>query len=297
MHLPNFLIVGAPRSGTSSLYHYLRQHPDIFMPDIKEIQYFSTMKRSIIVNDEQYAQAFAGRTHERAIGEASPSYLYDPVAPYRIKDLLGDIHIFVLLRNPADRAFSHWHYLYQRGLEPLDFSEALAAELERMASAEFRRQVDYPVAYFYFEAGRYYEQVKRYFDVFGREKVHVFITEEFVRDPVSACQQIFGILNVATDFEPDIVIHNQTTAYRYKWAHRFLARKLPAWFGPLYYHLPVSLRIRVFKAVRRVSRWNRKESSSMRLDETLRRELLERYRPDILNLEKLLGRDLALWLD
>jgi Sulfotransferase family len=111
--LPNFFVVGAAKSGTTSIYRYLRQHPDVYMPIVKELHWFSRLEPNPrqgfhpITSEEEYLSLFEGWRGERAIGEASPSYLWDPKAPERIQRSVPSAKILILLREPVDRAFSH----------------------------------------------------------------------------------------------------------------------------------------------------------------------------------------------
>ena len=147
MTLPNFLVIGAAKSGTSSLYMYLKQHPEIYMSPIKEPHFFSFDDESkmtkgpgdpihkAITNFDDYQAQFDGVTDEKAIGEASTSYLYRPEAPGRIHAMLPDAKLIVILRNPVDRAFSaYMHVVRDKRETSKDFAEALSKEESRKAA-------------------------------------------------------------------------------------------------------------------------------------------------------------------
>ncbi|MGQ9662575.1 MAG: sulfotransferase domain-containing protein [Kiritimatiellia bacterium] len=139
MTLPNFLIVGAPKAGTTSLFDYLGQHPEVYTPPVKEPCFFSSGLPAFTHDLAEYEALFAGQTTQTAIGEASTTYLYDPDAARRIHDLLPEARIIIMLRNPAERAYSEWAYnALQLACEPLSFEAALEAEEERAASPAFR---------------------------------------------------------------------------------------------------------------------------------------------------------------
>ena len=143
MTLPNFLIIGSAKGGTSSLHYYLRQHPQIFMPDLKEPRFFaleggilnfqnpdSAINYNSITTLREYESLFANVTNELGIGEASPLYLYSEKAARRIKHYVPDAKLMVILRNPVDRAFSCYTHLLREGYETLSFEAALKAESE-----------------------------------------------------------------------------------------------------------------------------------------------------------------------
>ena len=126
--LPNFFIVGAPRAGTTSLYRYLRRHPQVFMPAVKEPHFFANInpdpdQRHLFpaMDEGQYVRLFRGALHYRAIGEASPSYLVTKGAAERIKARVPNAKIIMLLRDPTERAFSHYLMDIRDGLQSLPF--------------------------------------------------------------------------------------------------------------------------------------------------------------------------------
>lgn len=145
-HVPNFFIVGAAKSGTTSLYHYLKQHPEIYMSPVKEPKYFLAsinkfphngpgdieVDKKIIRTWDEYLKLFSNASVEKCIGEASCGYLYycELVAP-SIKRISPEAKIIIVLRNPVERAFSAYCYLFREGRETLSFEEALKIEEER----------------------------------------------------------------------------------------------------------------------------------------------------------------------
>ena len=138
MTLPNFLIVGAAKSGTTSLFEYLAQHPEVYVAVCKELHYFSDAPYPKLANsDKEYENLFVGIINEKAIGESSVSYLSDTEAPYRINKLLKDVKIIILLRNPVDRAYAQWGHMYRLGYEKLTFSQGLSQEASRIKSESF----------------------------------------------------------------------------------------------------------------------------------------------------------------
>lgn len=298
MTLPNFLIVGAAKSGTTSLFAHLAQHPDIYVPVVKEPCFFTEQGATRVATTvPEYEALFAGRTAEKAIGEASTTYLYDADAPRRIAALLGDrVKIIIMLRNPAERAYSLWgHYYYQVGLEKLPFPEALRAEEERIASPAFNaRWTHHHGNYRYFSSGLYYEQVKRYLDIFGPDRVLVHIFEEFSRNPGHVCRKTFEFLGVDPSFEPVLEKQNVSPGFRSSLLQRILVHR-PAFVRKVYGALPMRLKVLGYRAAKLIYWLNQQHTPRPRLDPALKAALLQRYLEDIHKLERLLGRDLSLW--
>jgi Sulfotransferase family len=170
--MPNFLIIGAAKSGTTSLYHYLNQHPQIYMSPEKEPEFFALegrkldfdgpdgkevinrrIQRNRPTNIEEYRALFEGVSGETAIGEASPWYLYSVQAPSRISYYIPGVKLIAVLRNPVERAYSLFLYLRLRGQEPLsDFSQALQAE-------EVRKRDNWEWWWYYKDVGFYHAQL------------------------------------------------------------------------------------------------------------------------------------------
>ena len=295
---PDFLIVGAAKAGTTSLFRYLGQHPQVFTPVVKEPNYFCRPQGLYARSDQEYAALFANRQPGQHAGEASVTYLFDEGAPMRIGELLGSPKILILLRNPADRAFSQWSFNFNRGEESLAFDQALAAEPERMRSTAFHAACHgHPWFYFYFQTGCYATQVERYLRAFGRQQVRVYLFEKFVRDPATVCAQVYRFLNIDADFTPSFEVHNRQATFRSGRLKRLLSTSRPAWLEAGFRILPIAMRMRVFALSRKLYWANMKETSKNPYPPELRRELLNRYRPEIERLSKLLEMDLSFWWD
>jgi len=194
---PTFFIVGTMRGGTTSLYEYLKSCPGVFMSRKKEPGYFSGEfeKRPRIEKQSEYLQLFRGSAGSIAIGEATVSYLVDPEAPENIYSVVPDAKIIVVLRNPADRAFSHWHFNTVRGRvagrnETLSFRKAIEAELADQSRKFFG------ISRLYLELGYYAKQVSRYLNRFTKNQVKVVIFEEFIKDTNSVMQDVLSFLDV-----------------------------------------------------------------------------------------------------
>ena len=190
---PNFFIVGAPKAGTTSLYFYLKQVPEVYLSPVKEPNYFSV---KIIPDDhyllpirnkKNYLKLFEKVKDEKAIGEASPSYLEDPETPYLISQDVSDARIIAILRDPVERAFSHYLMMVSQGFEKLSFRKALDDLLTNKTRHEFRH---------YLTPGQYSEQIKRYINIFGNEKVKILIFEEFIRDTQKSIEEVLNFLGI-----------------------------------------------------------------------------------------------------
>lgn len=211
---PNFLIVGAARSGTTSLYYYLKQHPEISFPKLKEPKYFSSINRTfpqkgpgdknidkyIIKDKEEYFKLFEYLNTFR-IGEASPDYLfYHLYTSKEIYNELGDIPIIIILRNPIQRAYSAYSYQKRDSREKLSFRSALDKEEERLAN-------NYDFMWAYKNYGFYYEKVKSFLNKFSNVKI--LLTENLQSDTNKILKETFEFLDVDSSYSPRTdIIHN-----------------------------------------------------------------------------------------
>lgn len=289
--LPNFLIVGAARSGTTSLYFCLKQHPEVFMPERKEPHFFVDAAKGVR-DREAYEALFAEAGSAKAVGEASTGYLYAPESPRRIKELIPDARIIIILRNPTEVAFSLWYNNIRNVTETLEFEEALAAEPARMADpGKELGNADWPYNHFYFDRSLYHDQVKRYLDMFERSQVFVGLFDDLVREPGNFYSEVVGFLRVDRGFVPGFGRANTGVRVRSRGVDRFL-REPPGWAIKAAGIIPVGLRRGIVGTMERANRRPRPK-----LKEETRRELERRYREDIEKLSSLIGRDLqGLWL-
>jgi len=298
MTLPNFLVVGAAKSGTTSLYAYLAQHPDVYLCPVKEPCFFSDGNPRLVRTNWEYEALFDTRTSEKAVGEASASYLYDPEAPKKINALINGVKIIIILRNPINRAYSQWGQIfYQLGYEKLSFEEALLVEDTRISLGKFNEDSPFYYGFYhYFHMGLYYEQVKRYFDTFNRERVQIHIFEEFIKDPEKTCKEIFSFIGVDPGFIPLIEKHNMAASFRFGFLHKLLLSPPPI-LSKVYQALPMRSKLFIYDVARSLFRMNLQDMSRPPMEKSIRDRLMVRYRENIHQLEGLLGRDLSLWDD
>ncbi|MCU1356864.1 MAG: sulfotransferase [Acidimicrobiales bacterium] len=208
--LPDVLVLGAMRSGTSSLYKYLGYHPDIAPSLRKEVEYFT---RHVDKGSGWYRAHYPLASRDvarRVVGkpplvtfEASPYYLAHPLAPERAHAVVPEAKLIVMLRNPVDRAFSHWQHMVRHDIESLSFEDAIAAEEERLAP-EVARMADDP-SYFslthyhfsYQERSRYGEQLERWLAHYPAERFALVDSDAFYADVAGVYDQILGFMGVA----------------------------------------------------------------------------------------------------
>ena len=198
--LPDFLVIGAQKAGTTALYAYLRWHPGITGPSWKEVSFFD---RHWWRGERWYRGHFPLRAGQRLVGEASPSYLFHPLAPERARSLLPDVRLVALLRDPVARAYSQYQHEVALGREPLSFEDALAAEEDR-TRGEVERLIAAPRAFSrawwdhtYVARGRYAEQLERWLAVFDRAQLLVVRTEDLSERPAETYAEILGFLGAA----------------------------------------------------------------------------------------------------
>lgn len=201
---PDFLVIGAMKGGTTSLFRYLVQHPDVLPPFRKEIKYFDC---NYFKGSAWYRAHFPLRTKfadgTKLTGEATPYYIYHPSAHERVASTLPQAKIIIILRNPIDRAYSHYQHMVRVGREPLSFEDAIAAEPERLAGEAEQIAADprYPtykhLQYSYLARGDYLPQIQRWHSVFSKERVLIVRSEDLYRDPAATMQQTQDFLGLA----------------------------------------------------------------------------------------------------
>ena len=207
--LPGFLIIGAQRAGTTSLYNYLCDHPCVSRALTKEVRFFDLhyqqgldWYRSRFPSRRHMRRLQRLRGHEQLVGEASPDYLFHPHVPQRVADQLPDAKLIVLLRNPVDRAFSHYWHQVKRGYEQLSFSAAVESEEDRL-SGELERMLEDPnyVSFerhhhSYLARGRYAEQLEPWLKAFPGDQILIERSEDFFDDPASILASVMAFLEL-----------------------------------------------------------------------------------------------------
>lgn len=205
---PNFFIVGTPKGGTTSLFHYLEGHSNIFIPNLKEPHYFSCpevkdtyYKTTIIADKAKYLQLFEKSKLFKAVGDLSTSYLFNPNSAHRIKEFNPDAKIVVVLRNPVDRAISH--YLMDRSLGYIDVPLKIVLK-KRKKYAQFYEE--------YIEMGFYEAQIKRYKKLFDPSQLLILLSDELFFKTRETLTKIHGFLGV--EDVVDIDFNEKHNAYK-----------------------------------------------------------------------------------
>jgi len=290
MRKPNFIIVGAAKSGTTSLFRYLRAHPDVFMPELKEASYFAGFN---IKTEADYLHQFEPAGNRRAVGEASGAYLYAPAAAAGIRECLGpNVRIVMILRNPIDMAYSLWGHMVREGAESLSFFDALAVEERRMADPEFHRTAKSWVYNFAYAArARYAPQVANYLSTFERQQLRVFIFEEFFADPAAGYAELCRFLDVSTEHQPTFEAFNPAGVLRSQRLQKLLDE--PTLWKELVKALTPDLLRAKLKL--KLSKLNYKVQRLPALSPLERERLWQLFAADVRELESLLGRRLDCW--
>lgn len=305
--LPNFLILGAAKSGTTSLYHYVGQHPDVCLSQPKEPLFFeSEYERGLGFYWERYFEECSGQS---AIGEARVYNLYLPYVPQRIRDSLPQARFIAVLRDPVDRAYSHWWHRYTRRIERLSFEAAVADNLETLrAGPRFEgnsgarewqrglfRNMNGTRYRTYVDLGYYAEQLGRYLERFPSERLKVILYEDLVRDPAAVAREVWAFLGVDPDIElQDPSAQNVANPSLTPWYERALLRAYKA--SSLGALLPASWKLRARAAEAALRDWLDEDPVERPpLAPETGRDLRAHFAARNETLAALLGRDLSHW--
>ncbi|GAB64079.1 MAG: sulfotransferase [Candidatus Jettenia sp.] len=297
MRLPNFIIIGAPKSGTTSLFYYLKQHSDIYLPVRKELHYFSyeclekningpgdkVTLSSLCATKKEYKSHYEAVKNERMIGDVSPSYLYFSNISEKIFSELGQIKIVTILRNPVEKAYSQYMHLVRDNHEILSFYDALMAERERM-------ELGWSDIWRYAESSLYTERVKKYISVFGRDNIKILLFEDLVDDPEKVMRELFEFLRVDTNFCCDTSkVYNKTGKPKSSLISNYFSK--PNFLKTIAKKIiPEKIRIPI-----RLTMMNINTGKKPLMDSMSKKYLVEYFRNDVIQLEKLTGRQLN-WL-
>jgi hypothetical protein len=295
--LPDFLLVGAPKAGTTALHVALAAHPQLYLSAVKEPKFFLTDGAPPVgpggPGDAQTFSEYVWRRSDYEVlfdrapagtltGESTTLYLRDPAAHRRIASVLPQAKLVAVIRDPVDRAHSNWTHLRSAGLEPeADFLRACELEESRAARGwgPFWR---------YLDLGRYGAQLEHLYSVFPREQVHVVLYRDLRREPVSTLDGICAFLGVDTGVVTSVPASNVTAAAAASGLDRAVGRVLPALD-----RLPASVRA---PATARIRRWlQREQRTRAPLTAEERTRLLPVFDEDVALLEKLTGLDLTHW--
>lgn len=303
MPMPTFLLIGAAKAGTTALYDFVAQHPDVHMSRWKEPKYFAfdgpeeltfrgpdgpaPINVSTVTDRTTYEDLFAGAPPGAARGEATAIYLYSETAARRIPAELPEARLVAILRNPIERAISSYKHLVRDGLEPLSFREALDAEPERIAQ-------NYGYLWRYVDLGWYSRQLDRYASVADAGRLLVLFHDDLRRDPEGTCQSVFRFLDVDPSFGPDTSTEpNLSGQPRSRFIHRLLNPPTPV-KRRVWDALPSGVR----EPLRRTqSRLTNRNLAAIEVPAADRAHLAEVFSAEVARLEQRFDRDLSHWLE
>jgi hypothetical protein len=297
---PDFMIVGAPKCATSSLHLLLLQHPDIFMCDPKEPHFFCTDLPGLaeVPDAAGYDALFAAAPAEATWGEASALYLFSRDAAQNIHTSNPDTKIILSIRNPADAAFSWYHQLRDGFREDqADFAAAWDLQEARAGGQHLPSYCPEPAQLQYGPVYAYHDQIKRYFDVFGRDAVKVLRVEDIKADPQKVIAELLTFIGVDPFAETvDLPRTNTRRKARFPGLNQFLTSP-PAVLRPLMTPLKRGLNLIGLKpSVIMMKHLNQKtDAAETRLDPDMRVRLVDYFAADIARLETLLDQDLSSW--
>lgn len=298
--LPTFFVVGAAKAGTTSLFRYLNDHPNVYAPSVKEPFFFSFMNKdldfkgpfdhevnaSTITNFDEYENLYCEARGTQERGDFSNSYLYFPRSAERIDEHVDDPKIIIMLRDPVRRAFSHYLQCRMLGHESRSFEEALALE-------EQRRAQNWRWHYQFREQSRYFAQVKTYLDVFGQQRVHIELFEDFVSNTRLTMRRLAAFLEIDADFYSDYTFktYNATKLPKNEIIHRLFRRENVA---RRIVRTVTTVALRRW-ASRLVKSFNYSRDQRPRLDPETEEKLRREFLPDVEKLEDLIDEDLSEW--
>lgn len=300
--IPTFFILGAARCGTASLFDTLRQHPDICVSAVKEPPFFQfEYERGMGYYRATY---FSDYREQPAVGEAAHRNLYLPYVADRIFREAPDAKLIVMVRNPVERAFSHYWYQFNRGKEPLGFEEAIEHDLERISAGvsfateeEYRhylRSLGNPEGEHcirtYVDSGYFARQIERYSQRFGTEQIKIVKLERYKNDEQAVLTEILSFLGVA----PDVALgpprtRNPSRSRKAQAALDFLLTRVP-----FRKHVPHRIKAMVIPAVERIDRLSGGRSVPSPPAAVVR-FLSAHFEPHNRELEKLTGMDFSDW--
>lgn len=287
--LPNFIVAGAPKAATTSLCNYLAQHPDVFLSDPKELNFFSAeaiAQQGLYYHVEHvstlddYQAAFAGSSSTTARGEGSVSYMFYPNVAAKIRAAIPDVRLIFVLRDPIERALSHFLMDRRLGYVSKSFDEIILDGLSDPTPGLFYQQ--------YVSLGLYYEQLMRYFDLFPREQIRVFLYDDFRAMPTEALAASFRFLGVDDDFVVDMATTHNSHAEPRGW----LARNL-------YVNEALRSRVAGFLAPALKERLRGvilRKAPKPRVGDAVLDRLRDLYQGDVEKTSRLIARDLSAWL-
>lgn len=311
---PNFLVIGAAKCGTTSLYHYLKSHPEVYMSPIKEPNYFSTdinpenfsrqykdiekrkrlnldeyvkgdMKREVwgyfVRERHHYTGLFKKVNQEKAIGEISNSYLFSTEAAKNIRNTLPDVKLIAILRNPVDRMYSHYLANLRDGKTYKPFRQEVEEDFNKHPKGWY-------INHGYVEMGLYYHQVKRFLDVFPREQIRIYLYDDLKNDPESLLKEVCLFLGIDAGF-------------RFNTSQKFNTARVPKNEKLLYWLSASGIKKNMFRLLPQsfkgeIKNLFFKKEKAKPMTDYEKNWAAGFYKDEIAGLQNLLGRDLSAWM-
>ncbi len=300
MALPDFLVIGAPKAGTTALHAALAGHPALYMSPIKEPKFFlsdgppptrggpgdALTYREHVWRRADYEALFEAAPGGTLRGESTPLYMYDREAMRRIRDLLPEARLIAIIRDPVERAHSNWTHLWSAGLEPVgDFIQACEEEERRIA-------VGWASFWHYTALGRYGEQLAHIFSLFPRKQVYVIRYRQLVDQPAATLDGISGFLGVEPGVVTEVPRQNVTAHPEATLAHRAVGQVLRSG-SAVGRFLPGSSSAAARARLERFLQRHNRERQPLGWQQ--RQELIPRFEADLLHLERVIGGDFSDW--
>jgi hypothetical protein len=292
--MPNLFLIGAAKAGTTALYDYLAQHPQVFLSQVKEPMFFSREEyyaRGLDWYEDEY---FEGAEDYPVRAEATPHYLYwsEKVAP-RIKEVYGErpVKFIASFRDPVSRAYSWYWNMVREGREDLDFDEALQVEERRLRQNRYELYQRGSMVYGYSAGSRYASLLQPYLELFSPESFFFVFQDDLKSRANETCEEIFEFLGIDSSTQINTSNSNPAAMPRSRLLHKTLRQRslFKEFIKPF---IPIRVR-RPLKS--KLMDVNLKETSYVPLDRQLAHELRLSYRTEIEKLEKITGRDLSSW--
>lgn len=263
--LPNFLVIGTQRAGTTWLHNSLSEHPEIFLPAQKELLFFS---KHFHLGSNYYSSYFDKANSEKAIGEISPEYLYCDKCHYRISKLLPNAKLIVILRNPIERAYSAYE-IFTKNLTGWSFEEAISKRPGLLTS------------------GLYYEQIEKYLTVFKKEHMLILLYDDLKKDNLRFLKSVYSFLEVDQNFVPSWIGKSVNTV-SFPRVRSFLGHCRLEFLIDIIKMTPIEPMLRKIAT-------NQKSRSKPNIAPHVKGQLLMYYRESNTRLSQLINRDLSLW--
>lgn len=308
--IPNFFVVGAAKAGTTSLYYYLKQHPNIYLSPIKETHYFSTdiavaefsetykkhtfldldsyfsekpykeLALSFVQKKEHYKKLFEECKNEKAIGECSPSYLFSKEAPQNIYNHNPKAKIIISLRNPISRSFSHYLMALRIGQTSLSFKKAFEKDMASTNKGWGKTEL-------FYELSMYSEQITRFVELFPEEQIKFILFEDLVKNTATIIKECHQFLDIKPLDTLEIEKHNAASIPKYKKINHFFVKT-----GIKNASGKILGEVRKEKIKKLVF----DDKKIPKINEEDKAFLLELYKEDILKTQKIINKDLSAWL-